>query len=410
MRILIISDYLPYPLIGGDRIRIYNLLRRVASRHEVSLAAFLETPEDAEGVDHLQQICVRVETASLQRRSPLAHLPGLLRFALAGKPLELKFLQSEELVNKIKGLVSTMDFDIVQIEHAHMGLYLEIVPRNRRCKSILMFHNFAFQQYSRFFQVERRWDRKLRALLNSVAMGQWEPRYAGRFDRCTTVSEIDRRLLLKANPRLRVEVIPNGVDIQKYIPLPAETTTPTLLFIGNMGYPPCVDAVLYFSREIFPRIQRTINEAELWIVGRDPRPEVLQLNGDGVHVTGRVEDVIPYYRQSAVCVVPLRAGGGTRLKILEAMALGRPVVSTTIGCEGLDVVDGEHLLIADSPEQFAEKTVRLLTDQHLYRHISANGRQLAEARYDWDQIAGRLMGVYAEMLEKRNSLKTVVSR
>jgi glycosyltransferase involved in cell wall biosynthesis len=178
------------------------------------------------------------------------------------------------------------------------------------------------------------------------------------------------------------------------------------MFIGNMGYPPCVDAVLYFCKEIFPLIRRRISAAELWIVGRDPRPEVLQLDGDGVHVTGQVEDVIPYYRQSAACVVPLRAGGGTRLKILEAMALGRPVVSTTIGCEGLDVVDGEHLLIADNPAQFAEKTVRLLTDRQLYQHISTRGRELVETCYDWDKIAGRLMGVYTEMLAQINYPET----
>jgi glycosyltransferase involved in cell wall biosynthesis len=333
----------------------------------------------------------------------------MLRYALAGKPPELKLLHSEELGGKIRQLISTMDFDVVQIEHARMGLYLETLPQNRRCKSILMFHNFTFQQYNRVSQIEQRWDRKLRALLNSVAMRQWEPRYAERFDHCTTVSEIDRRLLLKANPRLRVDVIPNGVDIQKYQPLPAENASPALLFIGNMGYPPCVDAALYFCREIFPRIRRTISAAELWIVGRDPRPEVLQLNGDGVHVTGRVDDVIPYYRQSAVCVVPLRAGGGTRLKILEAMALGRPVVSTTIGCEGLEVVDGEHLLIADGPEQFAEKTVCLLTDRQLYQHISTKGRQLVQTRYDWDKIAGRLMEVYAFMLEQPDRLKTMAN-
>jgi sugar transferase (PEP-CTERM/EpsH1 system associated) len=399
MRILIIADYLPYPLIGGDRIRIYNLLRRIASRHEVSLAAFLEKPGDDEGVAHLQQFCASVETASFQRRSRLVRVPGLLRYALAGKPPELKLLHSEELGGKIRQLVSTMDFDIVQIEHARMGLYLETLPQNRSCKSILMFHNFTLQQYRQIFHIERRLDRKIRALLNSVAMGQWEPRYAERFDRCTTVSEADQRLLKRANPRLRVDVIPNGVDIQKYQPLPAENASSALLFIGNMGYPPCVDAVLYFCREIFPHIRRKIGAAELWIVGRDPRSEVLQFNGDRVHVTGRVDDVIPYYRQSAACVVPLRAGGGTRLKILEAMALGRPVVSTTIGCEGLEVVDGEHLLIADSPDQFAEKTVRLLTDRQLYQHISTNGRQLVETRYDWDKIAGRLMEVYAEILD-----------
>jgi len=400
MRILIIADYLPYPLIGGDRIRIYNLLRRVASRHEVSLAAFLETPDDAEGVPHLQQFCVRVETASLRRRSPLAHMPGLFRYALEGKPPELKFLQSEELVSKIRQLVSTIDFDIVQIE-SRMGLYLETLPRNRRCKNILMFQNFTSQQDRRVFNIERRWKVKIRSLLNSMAMSQWEPRYAERFDRSTTVSEIDRNLLLKANPRLQVDVIPNGVDTLVYQPLPAENASPTLLFIGNMGYPPCVDAVLYFCRDIFPRIRRMIGAVDLWIVGRDPRPEVVQLSGDGVHITGRVDDVIPYYRQSAVCVVPLRAGGGTRLKILEAMALGRPVVSTTIGSEGLDVVDGEHLLVADTPEQFAERTVGLLSDQVLYRRIASSARQLVVSRYDWDVIAEQLMRIYAKMMVPR---------
>jgi glycosyltransferase involved in cell wall biosynthesis len=153
---------------------------------------------------------------------------------------------------------------------------------------------------------------------------------------------------------------------------------------------------MYFCREVFPRIRNVISNIEVWIVGREPPPEVLRLHGDGVHVTGRVEDVVPYYRQCAVFIVPLRAGGGTRLKILEAMALGRPVVSTAIGCEGLDVVGDEHLLIADSAEQFAEKTVRLLTDAALYRKLAFNARQLVVRRYDWDIIAGELMRVYEE--------------
>ena len=397
MRILMIANSLPYPMISGDRIRNYNLLYRAARRHEVSLAAFLETREDIEGVSNLRQLCARVETASFHQRSRLAKATGMLRYALEGKPPELNILHSEELVAKIRELVSTMDFDIVQID-SRMGLYLETLPQNRRCKSILMFQNFTFQQGLRIFQVEQRWDRKIRRMLDSIAMFQWEPRHAQLFDRCTTVSKIDRDLLLKANPRLRVDVIPNGVDIQKYQLLPAENAAPVLLFIGNMGYPPCVDAVLYFCKDIYPLIRWRISATELWIVGRDPRPEVLQLDGDGVHVTGRVEDVVPYYRQSAVCVVPLRAGGGTRLKILEAMALGRPVVSTTIGCEGLDVVDGEHLLITDNPAQFAEKTVRLLTERQLYQHISTEGRKLVVTKYDWNIIADRMLQIYIELV------------
>lgn len=412
MRILMIADYLPYPLVGGDRIRIYNLLRRVARHHEVSLAAFSGTLQDVEGVPHLQQLCAKVATVSLQRHSKLARIPGLLLYGLQGKPPELKFLYSEALVRKIRQLISIMDFDIVQIEHSRMGLYLETIPRDYGCKSILMFHNIASQQYKRFSHVEQRLDRKVRTWLNSVSMGYWEPRYAEKFDRCTTVSEVDQTLLLTANPRLKVDVIPNGVDIENYKPLPPlpENAKPSLLFIGNMGYPPCVDAALHFCDKIFPIICQEISAIDLWIVGRDPLPEVVRLNGGNIHVTGRVEDVIPFYQHNAVCVVPLRAGSGTRLKILEAMALGRPVVSTTIGCEGLDVVDGVHLLIANSPQQFAEKTMHLLSDRQFYQFISANGRQLVEARYDWDKIAGRLMEVYTGMLEQRRSLKTKVSK
>jgi sugar transferase (PEP-CTERM/EpsH1 system associated) len=399
MQILIITDMIPYPPVSGGLVRVYNLLRRVARQHQVSLAALIETSDQAKGISHLQEFCHRVETGNVRRRHPLAHLPGLFRYALAGKPLELKFWYSEELANGIRRLCSTIDFDIVQIEQSVMAQYLEVLPPDAHCKRILMLHDIDFEQAGRIYRFERRLDGRIRTLLYGLMMRCWEPRYAGRFDRCATVSEVDRRLLMAANPRLCVDVIPNGVDTQVYQPLPQEDVFPALLFIGDMSYVPCVDAMLYFCREVLPRIRNVVGEVELWIVGKDPLPEVARLGSNGVHVTGQVDSVMPYYERSTVCVVPLRAGGGTRLKILEAMALGRPVVSTTIGCEGLDVVDGEHLLIADSPERFAEKTVRLLKDRMLYRHIATNARQLVVARYDWDVIARQLMQVYAEMVE-----------
>lgn len=402
MRVLIIADYLPFPLIGGDRIRIYNLLRRVAYHNEVFLATFLEKPEDADGIHHLQEFCTRVETVKIQQRSRLSRMPGIISYALTGKPPELKLLYSEELIDKIQQLGSKIDFNIVQIEHSRMGLYLDAIPRNSNWKSILMFHNFTSQQYERVSHLDQSLGKKIRHWINSRTMGYWEPRYAENFDCCTTVSVDDQHSLMKANPRLKVEVIPNGVDIVQYqqLNLPKENELPSIMFIGNMAYPPCVDAVLYFCREIFPYIMRSNRVVDFWIVGRDPPAEVLELAGDRVHVTGRVEDVVPYYRQSTVCVVPLRAGGGTRLKILEAMALGRPVVTTTIGCEGLDVIDGVHLLIADTPEKFAEKTLSLLSDRQLSQDICANARKLVVTKYDWNIIADRLMQVYTELKDK----------
>ena len=218
MNILIITDYLPYPLISGDRIRVYNLIRRIARQHQVWLAAALATSDDAESVAHLQELCYRVETGCLRRSHPLMHLPGLLRFALTGKPLELKFLYSKKLAMKIKQLVSTVDFDIVQIEPSRMAFYMETLPSGARYKRILVFHNVTSDQYDRISRIEPMSVGKIRTWLYSWMMRTWEPRYAERFDRCITVSEEDRRLLIASNPRLQVDVIPNGVDAQLYQP------------------------------------------------------------------------------------------------------------------------------------------------------------------------------------------------
>jgi glycosyltransferase involved in cell wall biosynthesis len=194
-----------------------------------------------------------------------------------------------------------------------------------------------------------------------------------------------------------VDVSPNGVDTQAYQMLPESSGDPALLFVGNMGYRPNIDAMTYFCREVLPRIRWAIPNVELWIVGINADAEVQRLAGDGVHVTGRVEDVTPYYERCAACVVPLRAGSGTRLKIVEAMAFGRPVVSSGIGCDGLDVVDEEHLLIADDPELFAEQSIRVLTDRGLRQALTHNARCLVVNRYDWEVVAEELLQIYRQV-------------
>jgi glycosyltransferase involved in cell wall biosynthesis len=162
-----------------------------------------------------------------------------------------------------------------------------------------------------------------------------------------------------------------------------------------MGYPPNIDAVLYFCNSIMPLIQNRIPDLKLVVVGHEPAPEIRELAERGnVTVTGYVENVIPYYQQSQVTIVPLRGGGGTRLKILESMALGRPIVSTTLGCEGLNVTDGDNIMISDSPREFAERVIQLLTDKGLRERIARNARRLVETHYDWAVISRKLMKVY----------------
>lgn len=399
MRILVITDRLPYPLSSGDDVRKYNLLKRVAARHEVWLMATPMTSNVGvdEAIAHLSTFCKSVEVVIRQHQSSLSHVPGLVSYALQGIPLETKFMYSPAFAEAIRRTAEAVDFDLVNVIHTEMARYVEALPPNPRRKHVLTMYDVTFQRDLRASRVAGGRVRRMRLRVNSMMMRRWEPRYAGRFDRVITVSEADRQTLLAANPRLKIEVVQNGVDTQTLQPL-ADTADPAILFVGSMGYLPNTDGVLWFHEAIWPLIRRDAPAAHLWVVGSGPPPAVEALANEYVTVTGRVPDVAPYYQQAAVTVVPLRTGGGTRLKILESMALGRAVVSTTVGAEGLGAIDGEHLYIADTPAAFAARTVDLLHDPAARQRMAAAARQFVAANYDWDPIAGKLLAIYDELV------------
>lgn len=398
MRILLITDYLPYPPISGDTIRVYNLIKRIAQQHEIYLLALFEAPELDESISHLLKFCRQVKVVNHEWPNPLTRLLEMLVYYLKGWPLELRLLYSQQMADLIRRLTADGAFDIVQIEHSRLALYRENIDPNAHCGSVLTFHNVAFDQSERISRIERNLLSSIRTWIFARQLFKWEPNYAQKFDRCFVVSETERKVLLGRNPRLKVDVIPNGTDTKKYQRLEVNHGPPALLFIGSMSYAPCVDGAVYFCNQILPYIRKEFQDIQVWIVGASPSPDVVRLAGKNILVTGYVEDILPYYQGSTVSIVPLRAGGGTRLKILEAMALGRPVVSTTIGCEGLDVVDGQHLLIADEPDKFAKHIKRLLTERILYDRIADQARELVVARYDWDAIAERSLKAYNEVV------------
>jgi len=399
MRILYITDYIPYPPVTGDLIRNYSLIRRVSKYHQVSVVCFISNGEPSEHLLAIQEFCERLETVPLPQRSKVSRVPGVLRYLVAGIPFEFEFLNSEILREKIKCIVNDFDFDIIQFEQSRMAPYLSVLHADDKSKRILTFHNVAANQYKRISNIAQSPLGRVRTWVYSQMLYWWEPRYAQRFDRCITVSESDRNELLKANPRLKIDVISNGIDTKSHrlLDLDLSNAKPALLFVGSLGYAPNADGVVWFCNKILPLLRDEIHDIQVWIVGISPPPEVTGLESENVHVTGRVDNVVPYYERCAISIVPLRAGGGTRLKILESMALGRPVVSTAIGCEGLDVVDGRHLLVGDSPRQFAHNIIRLLKDPILFNQIAEGARKLVVERYDWDVIAEELLNVYSSL-------------
>jgi sugar transferase (PEP-CTERM/EpsH1 system associated) len=403
MRILVITNHLPHPPNRGTPIRNYNLLKRLAGEHEVWVASFGNVNEEAESISHLMTFCKGVITAETRETSAFDRPLEAVRYQLRGRPFELRHFHSRELIEKINKLVSEIEFDIVDIVDSHMGLYLEELPVELQKRTVLTFIDVIFDKFKRISRYEPKLRRKIRAWVYSFTMRFWEPYFAERFTHSIAVSPSDRDLLLSVNPRLKISVVPNGIDTKQFQPLPRAKGKPALVFVGNMEYLPNVDAVKYFYQDVYPKIRAAIPGIELWIVGHDPAQEVKDLASEDIFVTGSVDNVLPYYERSMVSIVPLRAGGGTRLKILESMALGRPVVSTSIGCEGLDVVDGEHLFIANTPDVFAEKTIRLVREEELSKKMIELGRKLAVSRYDWDVISEQLLHTYKKVIRESRS-------
>jgi glycosyltransferase involved in cell wall biosynthesis len=327
---------------------------------------------------------------------------SFIRCSLARRPLAAFPYYCAEAVSRLQGTIAREKIDIFQVEHSLLGAYLDAAPRQGSCRTVLSLHNVCFEQYRQIARLEIGFAARALYRLKAFAMSKAERHYIPRFDCCVVVSTAERELLQRALPGVRAVVIENGVDCAQLQPLPESASALGLLFAGVMDYPPNTDGVMLFARSILPRIRAFVPDVKLFVVGHAPPARVKALGREpGIEVTGYVSDILPYYRLSKVTVVPLRAGGGTRLKILESMALGRAVVSTTAGCAGLEVCHGVHLLVADHPQQFADCVVQLLGDDALRTELAGNARRLVEQRYDWPTIGRRLASAHREILARK---------
>ena len=399
MNILWLTLGAPFPPDTGVRIRDYNLIRQVAKKHAVTLLSLLYSNEEIASLAGLKPYCLEVDHVVMDSRSPWDNAYHLLTHFASGRPLATHPFYYPEMVRKIRSALMRNKPDIVQIEHSFLAPYITAIDREDRCRTVLSLHNIGSRQYGSMRWMKTDIPAKALWWLKWLAMLGWEAKWANRFDRVVTVSAVERDLFLRANPKLRIAVVPNGCDTTALQPLPEPATGNTVLYVGTLGYPPNVDAVLYFTRNILPLIQQKLSDVQFVVVGHRP-PEAIRLLAERGEITlaSSVTDVLPYYRQAKVCVVPLRAGGGTRIKILEAMALGRPVVSTSLGCEGLEVDNDQQLMIADTPGEFAEAVVHLLNDSMCRHRLSSAARRFIESKHDWSTIGAGLLHLYERLL------------
>jgi glycosyltransferase involved in cell wall biosynthesis len=414
LRILFLTQIIPYPPDAGPKVKTWHVLRYLVEQgHEVILASFVR-PEEQSHIPHLERLCAQVHTVPITR-SRLQDIGYWLRSHLTGRP----FLIERDDLGGMRALVDRLldegDIDAIHADQLTMTLFALDPNRfepDRGGKDNGSTPQRVFDAHNAVWTIVERmgktapWYLKPVLRLETARVKRYEGRVVREFDHTLAVAEPDRIALLEAladfDPHVRPEdfhisVIPIAVDSKALAPVYQAPGHDHIVTLGTLHYPPNADGIRWFAQEVFPRIKEQVPAGSLTIIGKNPPPDFLQLareNPDSVEVTGYVPDLVPYLQRSDVMVVPVRAGGGMRVRILEAFSRAMPVVTTTVGLEGIDARPGHDVLVEDTPERFARAAVRLMKDREFARRMGEKGRLLAERRYDWQVVLEKMNALY----------------
>jgi glycosyltransferase involved in cell wall biosynthesis len=387
MRIFFFTGWFPFPPDNGARIRLYNFIKQLSIRHEVFLVSLLQEDSNPENAENLNEFCHVMALHRLKPYNPkaLSSFPGFFsnqpRSIFAGYNPAIKD-SVQDLIKKINPeVIIASTLDVVN----YLLDYLPGIP------SVLIDHNCEFSVLKRSTEFIHGKLSKWRYELGWKKFAHWEAKICRLFDVVIMPTVEDKEKMLEFAPDIKnITVIPNAADTSLFDPSCWSPETGRLIYNGALTYDANLDAVNYFAEEIYPRIAQQMKGVQLVVTGRFDGVDTNQLTEDrGIKLSGYVEDIRTELYRSAACVIPLRKGGGMRLKIPEAMAAGVPVVSTSMGAEGLDCLHEEHLLMADTPSGLADAVVRVLTDRELALKLHQNGRKLIEDKYSWE-ISGKM--------------------
>ena len=385
-----------WPVNTGGRIRSFHMLRELSTRHEVTLLTTHAPPDDPRALAAALPGCEVVSVPwALAKRGSARFALALARSWLSPLPVDLYKARVPALRREVARRLERGGVDLIVAD------FLLAAPNVGRTAppTVLFAHNVEHVIWQRMRDVERRDWRRALLTLESRKMRRYEARACARARLTIAVSDADRELLVAAAPDARVRAVPTGVDVDYFAPDGVAEIPGRLVFTGSMDWYPNEDGVVHFIDDVLPRIQRRVPGASLTVVGRNPSARLrATAAAAGVQVTGLVDDVRPHMADAAVFVVPLRIGGGTRLKIFEALSLAKAVVSTTVGAEGLPLAPGRHFLRADDPAAFADAVTSLLRDSARRRAIGSAGRRLVEERYSWSKVVDEFERQCGEVL------------
>jgi sugar transferase (PEP-CTERM/EpsH1 system associated) len=399
MRILFLTTDLSYPPQDGRMLRTYNVLTGLARRHDVHLVCFDQRhgrdPDKRRrvGEEQLRSLCQSVDIFEVPSKRALTALAWTVGVSLVGSsPFSSRVYRSEAVLRRLEALAAAFPMDVVHVENTLLGGHVAGVAGTAR---VLVHHNVESDLFRQRAASVRSPARRAFLELEARKMRALEVRLGPRFGAHIVCSSTDAERLRSIMGDVPVCVVPNGVDLDYFARARSSPVSAAVVHVGGLNWPPNLDAAEWLCDEVWPLVRRAVPEAKLTFVGRTGSASLSgRRRDDGIAFTDEVDDVRPFYAEAAVSVVPLRVGGGTRLKILNAWAMGTPVVSTSKGCEGLPARHGQNLLVADTPASFAAAVVRLLREPRVGESLRAAGRRLVEAEYGWGRIVERTEEAY----------------
>jgi sugar transferase (PEP-CTERM/EpsH1 system associated) len=395
LKLLLLTTKPPFPLTDGGRIAVYEPLRRLAARgHQVTLLTFRAPGQDQDALAHLETLC-RVEYVQHDTRTRPG---GMISNLFSSLPYSISKYRSPLMMQKLREMLTGEAFDVVHLEQVHLACYQEIVRGEFGVPAVLRQVNSESHLAERFWQTQTGL-RRIYARLQATRLRRYEAEMCARMDCCLAITAGDAERLRTLSPQANIRVIPAGVDLEEFQPAPHLAEAEAVVFVGSMDWLPNADAVLWFAKEISPLVKREFPAFQFYVVGRQPPVEIRRLTeSDAIHVTGYVDDVRAYLARAAICVIPLRVGGGMRVKLLQAMAMAKPVVSTSIGAEGIAIEHGRHVLLADTASDFASGVVSLLRNRGLREYLGQNARRLVAEHYSWEVATDLLEQAYMDVV------------
>ncbi len=398
MRLLLLTPQLPYPPHQGASLRNFNLIAQLARRHQVCLLTFLEPEQSLDSAGPLQEVCQWVEAVPVPQRSLGLRLKQMVT---TRRPDMAWRLWSPAFRDRLAARLAEAPFDVVQIEAIELAPYLPVIE-SARPRPLIVYddHNAEWVLQKRACLTDLtnppRWPAAAYSFVQWMRLRGYEADMCRRAGRVVAVSEADRNALHAVAPQVDVTVVPNGVALDEYAAYRGPVEPFDVVFTGKMDFRPNIDAMLWFGQQVLPLIRQRCPDVRLAIVGQRPHPRLDVLrDSPGVTITGWVSDVRPYIAGATVFIAPLRVGGGTRLKLLEAMAMEAAIVATSLGAEGFPVTHGRELLLADTPAGFARAVLTLLDDPAQRTRLGAAAHRFAAATYGWDVLVPKLEALYA---------------